>query len=367
MRDLINRRQEQVQERLNDNGFEGIILSLGANTGYLSGFQFEKQPYEVYLLLSSEKDPAFAVPKMMEEQVKNNSTVENVIAWSSNQYDSFYDIAESYFSRSDPDILLDDFAYYSHSKKLDEVLNTSNQSTEEILHKTKEKKFPEEINRLREAANITDQVLTEIRSQGEKIIGMTEKEVEDLIITKFRNKGGGKPAFSLTVAAGENGSEVLHEPGQHVIEKGDPVVFDIGTTYNSYLSDCARTIVFEGNPSEEFKEVFKIVQKAYNKALEQIQPGNTAGSVADTARNIIESEGYGDQYITSGGHGLGRSTSEPPYIKRGNETMLKPGMVLTLEPGIYIPEKFGTKIENTVLVTGEGYEVLNETAEDWRV
>lgn len=365
MRETILRKREDLCEELDNRGFEGVILSLGPDTGYFSGFQFGKQHYQVYLLISTEKEPVFIAPQMLEEQIEENSFVEDVLIWRSRG--DILDKISSYFDQTNQGVLVDDYSYHIHGKNLEKELDIPNYSTEEILQDIKQIKFSEEIERLRKSAQITSQVFDEIRSKGDNIIGMTERELEDLIVKKFRNNGGREPAFSLTVAAGENGSKVLHEPESKIIERGEPVVIDIGTTYKNYLSDCARTMVFDGEPSEEFKQIYQIVKDSYERALTQIKPGNTLDSVASAARSLIESEGYGEYYITSGGHGLGRSTSEQPYIKVGNEKELEPGMVLTLEPGIYLPGEFGAKVENTILVTEDGYEILNETSEEWAI
>ncbi len=362
MKKTVLKRQKKLKKKINQQEAAGMVISVGPDMGYLSGFEYEKKAFEVFLLLSPAKEPMFVAPKLMEEQLENHSYIDSIEVWQSPK--KAYDTIKSYFGQTEGKVLLDDFMYHAHGRKIEEKLDRCTESGENLLQELKQEKLPEEIEVLEKAAEITDLVIEDLRS--EDVIGMTEKEVADLILSKFREKGGEEPAFRPIVAAGENGSEVFHKPGDKVIEEGEPVVLDIGTTYENYCSDCARTLVFSGEPSKKFKDLFKTVNKGYEKALDKAKPGNTAGSVGDAARSFIEEKGYGDNYITSTGHGLGRSTHERPSVVRGNEQELKPGMVLTIEPGIYLREDFGVKVENTVVITEEGNKTINSTSKEWR-
>jgi Xaa-Pro aminopeptidase len=144
------------------------------------------------------------------------------------------------------------------------------------------------------------------------------------------------------------------------------VVLDFGTRVDHYPSDQTRTLVFGGDPGEQYREVHEVVREAQQAGVEAAGPGVTAGAVDAAARAVIEDAGYGEQFIHRTGHGVGLDVHEEPYIVSGSERVLEPGMVFSVEPGIYLPGEFGVRIEDLVVVTEEGCERLNDTDRGWR-
>jgi D-alanyl-D-alanine dipeptidase len=168
------------------------------------------------------------------------------------------------------------------------------------------------------------------------------------------------------VGSGPNAASSHHEPGERRIGAGDAVVMDFGGVRDDYYSDITRT-VFVGEPSDEERTVYGVVRSAQQAAFEAIRPGVPAQEIDRAARELITDAGYGDRFVHRTGHGIGLELHEPPYIVQGNETPLQAGMTFSDEPGIYLEGRFGVRIEDQIVVTGEGAERLNDASRDLTV
>jgi Xaa-Pro aminopeptidase len=171
----------------------------------------------------------------------------------------------------------------------------------------------------------------------------------------------------VIVGSGPNGASPHHEVSDRVIEAGDPVVVDIGgTTRDGYCSDSTRTYAV-GEPPEEFRRLYEVLLTAQRAQTEAVRPGITAERLDAVGREIIANAGYGKNFIHRTGHGIGLEGHEDPYIVAGNERPLEPGMAFSIEPGIYLPGRFGARIEDIVLCTEGGGERLNLTSRELAV
>lgn len=186
-----------------------------------------------------------------------------------------------------------------------------------------------------------------------------EIEVAADLARLLREHGHSQVDFTI-VAAGPNGANPHHEPGGRVIREGDMVVLDFGGLKDGCGSDTTRTVRV-GPPSAVEQEVFDVVRAAQQAAFEAVRPGVACQEIDRVARRIIGDAGYGDHFIHRTGHGIGLTTHEPPYLVRGEEQPLVPGMCFSIEPGIYLPGRFGVRIEDIVTVTGDGGRRLNDT------
>lgn len=191
--------------------------------------------------------------------------------------------------------------------------------------------------------------------------GMTEQEVGALITDSFLAQGV-KPLFGI-VGAGGNGAFPHHQTGQTVLRKGDAVVMDIGGARDGYSSDITRMAVL-GEPPKGYDEIHQIVEQAVQAALAAARPGVRAKEVDRAARDVICQAGYGDYFIHRTGHGLGTEIHEPPYITATSETELDEGMVFSIEPGIYLPGRFGIRLEDIVILRADGPEILSDLPRD---
>jgi len=232
----------------------------------------------------------------------------------------------------------------------------------DVLAPMRSRKDDEELEYIRKASSIVDGVVSELS----KFIkpGMRERDIIKKIPDFFEMLGSDKMSFDPIVASGPNGSMPHYSGNQRVIEENDIIILDLGGRYKGYCSDTTRTL-FVGGPTEEQKKVYEIVRTAQKAGEDAVKPGATGQDVDRAARRVIVDAGYGDYFFNRVGHGIGIAVHENPYIIEGNDVPLQPGNVFSVEPGIYLPGKFGVRIENLVAVRPDGTaEVLNHFTKD---
>jgi D-alanyl-D-alanine dipeptidase len=221
-------------------------------------------------------------------------------------------------------------------------------------------KDEDELALLRAAASSADAVFGEVASLP--FAGWREVDVAADLDRLLRERGHERVEFTI-VGSGPNGASPHHGAGDRRIEPGDAVVLDFGGVASGYCSDITRT-VFVGEPGAEQRRVYEVVRAAQQAAFEAVRPGVPAQEVDRAARRVIADAGYGDRFVHRTGHGIGLEVHEPPYIVEGNETLLRPGMTFSDEPGIYLAGRFGVRIEDQVAVTADGAERLNDAPRD---
>ncbi len=216
----------------------------------------------------------------------------------------------------------------------------------------------EDIESLKESSIIIDEIFTSIR--GKIQVGMTEADVESMILKEVIDSRASRVSFDPIVASGPSGSNPHWSPSSKVINANEMVTIDMGVIYNGFASDMTRTFVVEGKASPEEELIWDVVKESMDSAISIIRPGITGKELDDHARKIIDEAGYG-KYFTHGlGHGVGINVHEMPKVNKLGNTPIEPGTVITIEPGIYIPGKYGVRLEQSVLVTNDGYEILNK-------
>ncbi|MEU9921679.1 aminopeptidase P family protein [Streptomyces griseoluteus] len=217
-----------------------------------------------------------------------------------------------------------------------------------------------ELELLAAAGAAADAAFEEIRKLP--FAGRREDEVGRDLAGLLRRFGHSQVDFTI-VGSGPNGANPHHEVGERIIQRGDMVVLDFGGLKDGYGSDTTRT-VHVGEPTEEERRVHDVVRAAQEAGFRAVRPGATCQDVDRAARAVIEDAGYGPYFIHRTGHGIGVTTHEPPYIIEGEEQPLVPGMCFSIEPGIYLPGRFGVRIEDIVTVTEEGGRRLNDTTRE---
>lgn len=195
-------------------------------------------------------------------------------------------------------------------------------------------------------------------------VGMTELEVAELVRESFKDQSA-KPMFNI-VGAGPNGAFPHHQTGQTVLKAGDAVVMDIGGGLDGYSSDITRMAVI-GDAPDGYADIHAIVEAAVVAALAAAKPGVKAHEVDDAARGVITDAGYGAYFMHRTGHGMGVEIHEPPYLTATSQTILETGMVFSIEPGIYLPGRFGIRLEDIVILRADGPEILSELPRDLTV
>jgi Xaa-Pro aminopeptidase len=235
--------------------------------------------------------------------------------------------------------------------------------TFQLVEEIRAQKDPKELKSIQGSLAITERVFQMVFKSLRP--GKTEKEIAWLIKSLIHQLGGEDMAFEPIVASGPNAALPHAEPTEREIRKGEPVLFDFGSKWRGYCSDLSRTVIL-GRPTDRFKEVYALVRKAQVAAEKGMRAGMTTTEADGLARSVIEKGGYGKYFKHSLGHGVGLATHELPSLSPVRPEPLKTGMVVTIEPGIYLPGWGGVRLENMAVIRDKGATVLNKDQSFYR-
>lgn len=216
-----------------------------------------------------------------------------------------------------------------------------------------------EIQYIKKACEITDQTFSYIVKNIKP--GMSELEVKGLIITKMIELGAEKESFEPIVASGKNGAKPHARASRKMIESGDMITLDFGCYYKGYVSDMTRSFFLDYNSNDKLAQVHSIIIEAMDAQIKNLKPGVLCCDIDKIGRDIISEHGFGEYFLHGTGHGIGLDIHEEPYVNATSKTILKENMIITIEPGIYIENLGGVRIENDCLITSNGCEVLNNS------
>lgn len=351
----MNSKLQWLRNTMASLDLQGLIISNPTNIKYLTNIDAEG------VLLLTRKDNIFITDGRYVEHVHSILTlfdeiiVYNISDLSQDDYENFFMFCENVGFE-------EDFVTYAKYKELIRKYKINNLvETEHIIEKQRMIKDEEEINNLQKACEITDNcfnyLLTYIRP------GMTEKQIADEIDEYYKRRTDGL-AFDTIVASGENSSKLHAVPTNRKIEENDIITIDMGCKVNGYCSDMTRTI-FVGSIPEEIKKIYDLVLKNQVQTLEQMKDGASTRLLTKMVENDFKLNGY--DLIHSLGHGVGLDIHEAPYVSYRSDAQLKENMVVTDEPGIYIPGKFGVRIEDTVQITKFGCISLTKSEKNYIV
>jgi len=225
-------------------------------------------------------------------------------------------------------------------------------------------KEPGELAAIRAAAALTDEVYEVVADQG--VVGRTEREIAIALEQEMRLRGGEGPAFASIVASGPHGAQPHALPRDLAVERRVLVTLDIGAKVDGYCADCTRTWA-TGELPDELAEIHALVLRAQEAGVAAVRAGLAGREVDAAARDVVDAAGFGEQFGHGLGHGVGLEIHEDPRLAQTSEERLAPGHVVTVEPGIYVPGRGGARIEDLVVVTEEGCEVLTSTTKAPRV
>jgi Xaa-Pro dipeptidase len=356
---MINvKRLKMLQEKIGGTANFAFILP-GSNFYYLTGYTPSSSLERLFLLVISSHSPPYIIaPKMYEEELKELKI--DTFLWDDNE--DPYKLFEEKINRKKESVFFVEESMPSGILiSLNKVLKEG--EVELLGPKISELRLfkdDDELKNLQKAAMIADRVFAHILN--EKILGLKETEVADLIVTLTKRFGGEAFSFEPIVASGPNGANPHHKPGNRKIKKGDFVTLDFGALYNGYCSDMTRTVAID-NVTNTAKKVYEIVKNANENAFKTVRKGIKIKEVDLAARNHIENNGYGKYFIHRTGHGIGLEIHEAPFITPLNEAILQNRMVFTIEPGIYIPNKFGVRVEDDIQVNEKGIRLTKSSRE----
>ena len=351
----MNSKLQWLRNTMASLDLQGLIISNPTNIKYLTNIDAEG------VLLLTRKDNIYITDGRYVEQVHSILTlfdeiiVYNISDLSQDDYENFFIFCENVGFE-------ENYVTYAKYKELIRKYKINNLvETEHIIEKQRMIKDEEEISNLQKACEITDNcfnyLLTYIRP------GMTEKQIADEIDEYYKRRTDGL-AFDTIVASGENSSKPHAVPTNRKIEENDIITIDMGCKVNGYCSDMTRTI-FVGSVPEEMKKVYDLVLKNQVQTLEQMKDGVSTRLLTKMVENDFKLNGY--DLIHSLGHGVGLDIHEAPYVSYRSDAQLKENMIVTDEPGIYIPGKFGIRIEDTVQITKFGCISLTKSEKNYIV
>lgn len=345
-------------------GLTGVIVTPGPDLVWLTGYRPTAITERLTMLvLRPDQEPALLVPVLERPDAESaeGSAALSITDWADGA--DPYQVASTLL-RPDGRFGISDSAWSLHLLGLQRELPASRyRSLTECLPMLRAVKDSKELARLARAGAAADSAYTEIIRMP--FAGRRETEVAADLAGLLRRFGHEQVDFTV-VGAGPDGANPHHQAGDRVIQPGDAVVLDFGGLLDGYGSDTTRTVC-AGEPSAEVREVHQIVLKAQQAAFEAVRPGVACQDIDRVARGVIAAAGFGERFIHRTGHGIGVTTHEPPYIVEGEDRPLVPGMCFSIEPGIYLPGRFGVRIEDIVAVTADGGQRLNNTDRDLRL
>jgi Xaa-Pro aminopeptidase len=228
---------------------------------------------------------------------------------------------------------------------------------ENVLTNIRKVKDDTETDLIRKSVGIAEEAFEAFRGAIE--VGQSENYLAGLLVFELRSRGATNSSFPVIVASGVNSSLPHYRPGETLIQRDQPLLIDWGALFKGYCSDLTRTLMI-GRVNPKFKEIYNLVHEAQKAAIKFLRPGVTTQQADAVARDIITRGGFGNEFGHGLGHGIGREIHELPTLRRtGGEEELRPGMIVTVEPGIYLPGFGGVRIEDDVLITHSGCEVLS--------
>ena len=365
------RRLDDARDALRDRGARALVCPPGPNARYLVGLTGGQSERPFLLVVPRDASPAALVPELEAATARMAPALPDDRLWTWGDHGDPADalaafVADVGVDAAAGDLLVDDRLWARHLLSLREAVDAPLGLASDVCAPLRVRKDDAELDRLRRAAEIADRVVARLRERGPDVAGTTERALARTIDELLADGGGEGPPFPTVVAAGENGAKPHHEPGDRAIEAGEPVVLDFGTLVDGYPSDQTRTLCFGGDPDERVRGIHDVVRAAQRAGVAAVEPGATAGAVDAAARDVIEAAGHGDAFVHRTGHGVGLEVHEEPYVTGGSERELRPGMVFSVEPGVYLEGAFGVRIEDLVVVTEDGCERLNRTPRGWR-
>ncbi len=349
----MNEKIRLLRERLRNVNMEGMIITNPVNIKYLTGIEDEGT------LLLTRKENIFLTYTMFLESVKSTVTINDEIIVTDyrdigkEEYENFFLFCENIGFE-------ENYVTYKQYNDLKQKYKVNLAETENIIEKLRAVKDDEEIEKLSKACEITDKCFDHLLTFIKE--GMTEKEIALEIEKFFRENGAEGLAFPTIVAIGENSANPHWKPSNREVKMADPILIDMGCKYEGYCSDMTRT-VFMGCILEDIKPVYDLVLKNQMQTIKEIKEYTSIKTLSQMVENDFKLHNY--TMIHSLGHSVGLETHEIPVINSKNDTFLKDKMVITSEPGIYLPGHYGIRIEDTILVEKNGCRPLTNSPKNY--
>ncbi len=358
---MFAERIDRARAALADRGLDALLLSVGADLPYFTGY--EAMPLErlTMLVLPADGEAVLVVPELEAPRVVERPEVFSLRQWKETE-DPIAIVAELLGAAATAavgDQTWSRFTIDLHTARPDLVLSRASAITSPI----RAVKSADEIERLRAAAHAVDRIAARLQAGEIPLVGQTEAEVSAELGRQIVEEGHDRVNFAI-VAAGENAASPHHHAGARVIREGEVVLCDFGGTLVGddgvgYCSDITRC-VWTGAADPEFGELYDVLLEAQTVQVTAARAGAIAQDVDRAGRAIIAAAGYGEYFVHRTGHGIGVEAHEDPYIVEGNEAPLQAGNAFSIEPGIYVPGRWGARLEDIVVAGDDGPDPLNQ-------
>ncbi len=343
-------------------GWEALLLSAGTDLRYLTGYNAHPSERLTCLVVPAGGAPVLVVPELEAPMAEAAGVTTPLRPWA--ETEAPFEIVAAHLQAIGPPgtVGIGNRMWAEHALGLSMATGGRLALAGQVMSELRMRKDAEEVAALRAAGQAIDRVHARM---GEWLRpGRTERAVGRDIAGAIVTEGHESAEFTI-IGSGPNGASPHHDLSDRVIETGDLVVVDIGGVNEAgYNSDSTRTYVTGGRVPAEITDFYTVLQAAQEAACRSVRPGITAQDVDTTARRIIEDAGYGANFIHRTGHGIGLDVHEDPYIVSGNDIALAAGMAFSIEPGIYLPGRYGARIEDIVICTADGVERLNNGSRD---
>jgi Xaa-Pro aminopeptidase len=357
------RRLSRAAEAAEREGLSALLITPSADLVYLTGYDPLPLPRLTCLVVRPGRDPALVVPSLERPLAESAGAARLAEVSDWGETDDPYALVGRVVGNASK-VGCSDRMWSSHLLSLQRSLDGAEfVSASRVLGPLRSVKDQQELGLLRRAARAADETFRRIVHT--RLEGRTERDVADQLGELLVQMGHEKAEFTI-VGSGANAASPHHEPGGRTIQAGDAVVMDFGGRVGGYCSDITRTVVVR-QPPREFDHVYEVVMEAQDRAFRAVKPGVPAEAIDRAARQVIDGAGFGELFMHRTGHGIGLELHEDPYLVSGNRGALRPGMCFSIEPGIYLPGKFGVRIEDIVTVTEDGAQRLNHAERDLQV
>jgi Xaa-Pro dipeptidase len=355
-----------LKQTMQQAGLQAVVLNPSPNLTYLTGLSYHLNERPIVLIIPLNENPVAILPEFEVGKLKGASFAITPVSYNDNPatwLESFKQVNQ-HLSLDNQKVGIDPlhFRFLEYNLIQSAIPQAHFVPAEAEISALRTHKGKDEVELMRKAVDIAQEAfkatLEFIRP------GISERAIAQELAAQLLRRGSDiDTEFSPIIASGPNSANPHHTPGERLIAQGDAIVIDWGGRYHGYYSDLTRTVSI-GTPAAEFTKVYNTVAAANAAGRAVGKPGLPAGSVDQAARNVINTAGYGDYFSHRTGHGLGLEVHEPVYIFGENNQALESGNTYTVEPGIYLPGKFGVRIEDNVLVTSNGCETLSSLSRD---
>jgi Xaa-Pro aminopeptidase len=357
---MLTERADRARRRMAELGVDVLLLSIGPDLPYLTGYAAMPLERLTMLVLPREGEATLVVPRLEAPRVAERPEVFTLHPWEETD-DPIAIVAELVGPAAS--VAIGDHTWARFVLDLQAALPAARFTTAStVLAPLRAVKDKAEVEALRRAAEAVDRIAADLQAGAIPLVGRTEADVSADLGRRIVAEGHQHVNFAI-VAAGENAASPHHEAADRVIRAGDVVLCDFGGTMLDgdgvgYCSDITRC-VHVGEPPAEVAEAYAVLHEAQRSAAAAATVGTPCQDVDAAARRIIADAGYGDRFIHRTGHGIGVEAHEDPYIVAGNAAPLAPGHAFSIEPGIYVPGGFGLRLEDILVATESGPDELN--------